>query len=100
MVARDQNFLSLLAQMQKKDDQIERLSESVFCMEKEIQKLNSVIFKLQEQVVKSYENTSTTSKGVLQVPLSKVQQPGEKRTAKLRIKHPSARCHVMSLKKP
>ena len=79
MVSRDERFFSLLAQMQKKDDQIEKLSESVSCMAKEIQKLNSVIFKLQEQVARSQENTSTTSKGSHQVPLSKVQQPEGKK---------------------
>jgi hypothetical protein len=79
IMSRDEKLFSLLAQMQKKDDQIEKLSESVSCMAKEIQKLNSVIFKLQEQVARSQENTSTTSKGVHNIPFSKVSQPEGKK---------------------
>jgi hypothetical protein len=72
-------FLILLAQMQKKDGQIEKLSEAVACMAQEIQTLNATIKKLQEQVAHSQKDTSCTSKGVHQVPFSKVQQPEGKK---------------------
>ena len=74
MVSRD-----LLAQLHRKDAQIEKLSESVSCMASEIQKLNSVIVKLQEQVAYFQNSTSSTSKGVQQVPFSKVLQPEGKK---------------------
>ena len=74
MVSRD-----LLAQLHRKDAQIEKLSESVSCMASEIQKLNNVIVKLQEQVAHFQNSTSSTSKGVQQVPFSKVLQPEGKK---------------------
>ena len=74
MVSRD-----LLAQLHRKDAQIEKLSESVSCMASEIQKLNSVIVKLQEQVAYFQNSTSSTSKGVQQIPFSKVLQPEGKK---------------------
>ena len=77
IVSREKNFF--IAQMLKKDDQIGQLSESVSCMAKEIQKLNSVIQKLQEQVAYFQQSTSSTSKGVHQVPFSKVPQPEGKK---------------------
>jgi L-rhamnose mutarotase len=70
---------SLLAQLHKKDDQITKLTESVSCMVKEIQKLNQLVAKLQEQVAKPLQSTSSTSKGVQNVPFSKVLQPEGKK---------------------
>jgi len=93
----EKNFL--LAQLHKKDDQIEKLSESVSCMTKEIQKLNNLIIKLQEQVVKSQENTSSTSKGVHHIPFSKVLQPEGKKNGSLSEKTPLAKVPSVPAKK-
>ncbi len=65
--------------MHKKDHQIELLSESVSCMAQEIQKLNIVIAKLQEQVANFQANTSASSKGLHDVPFSKVPHPEGKK---------------------
>ena len=93
----DKKFL--FAQMQKKDYQIEKLSESVSCMAKEIQKLNSVIQKLQEEVAYSQRNTSRTSKGVHQVPLSKVSQPEGKKNGPSTEKTPLSKVPGATAKK-
>jgi hypothetical protein len=88
-----------LAQLHKKDDQIDKLSESVSCMTKEIQKLNDVIIKLQMQVAKSHENTSSTSKGVHNIPFSKVLQPEGKKNGSLSEKTPLAKVPSVPAKK-
>ena len=90
----------LLAQMQKKDAQIESLTESVSCMTQEIQKLNNLILKLQEQVAKSQENNSSTSKGVHNIPFSKVLQPEGKKNGSLSEKTPLAKVPSVPAKKP
>lgn len=72
IMTHDQKFL--IAQMHKKDQQIDVLSETVSCMTKEIQKLTNVIKNLQEQVAKLQANTSATSKDVQNIPFSKVSQ--------------------------
>jgi hypothetical protein len=77
IVSHDEKFL--VAQMHKKDHQIELLSESVSCMAKEIQKLNAVIERLQEQVASFQASTSTTSKGSHDIPFSKVSRPEGKK---------------------
>lgn len=69
----------LIAQLHKKDDQITKLTESVACMVKEIQKLNHLVSKLREQVANPLQGTSSTSKGVQNVPFSKVLQPEGKK---------------------
>ena len=93
----EKNFL--FAQLHKKDDQIDRLSESVSCMTKEIQKLNNVIIKLQEQVAKFQENTSCTSKGVHNIPFSKVSQPEGKKNGSLSEATPLAKVPSVPAKK-
>ena len=97
VIASRENFL--LAQLQKKDDQIDRLSESMACMTKEIQKLNDLIIKLQEQVAKSQENNSSTSKGVHNIPFSKVLQPEGKKNGSLSEKTPLAKVPSVPAKK-
>jgi hypothetical protein len=87
------------ALMLKKDHQIEVLSESVSCMAKEIQKLNTLIAKLQEQVMKSQENNSSTSKGVHNIPFSKVLQPEGKKNGSLSEKTPLATVPSVPAKK-
>jgi len=98
MISRDEkNFL--IAQLHKKDGQIERLSESVACMTQEIQKLNNLIIKLQEQVMKSQVNNSSTSKGVHNIPFSKVSQPEGKKNGSLSEKTPLATVPSVPAKK-
>ena len=87
----------LLAQLHKKDDQIDRLTESVACMALEIQKLNNIIIKMQE--AKSQENTSCTSKGVHNIPFSKVLQPEEKKNGSLSEVTPLAKVPSVPAKK-
>jgi hypothetical protein len=93
----EKNFF--IAQLHKKDDQIDKLSESVSCMTKEIQKLNNVIIKLQEQVAKSQENASCTSKGMHNIPFSKVLQPEGKKNGSLSEDTPLAKVPSVPAKK-
>jgi hypothetical protein len=91
-VSREENFY--LAQMLKKDQQIELLTESVSCMAKEIQKLNEMIKQMQ---VSSQGTSSKGSQKILKVshpevkkndlnvektPLSKVPRDVAKKTVK------------------
>jgi len=92
-----ENFL--VAQLHKKDEQIERLSESVSSLTKEIQKLNNMIAKLQEQVAKPQENASCTSKGVQNIPFSKVLQPEGKKNGSLSEATPLAKVPSVPAKK-
>ena len=92
-----ENFL--VAQLHKKDEQIERLSESVSDLTKEIQKLNNMIAKLQEQVAKPQENASCTSKGVQNIPFSKVLQPEGKKNGSLSEATPLAKVPSVPAKK-
>jgi len=94
---KNENLISLVAQLHKKDDQIGKLSESVSCMAKEIQKLNNVILKLQDQLTKIQENGQNANAGEKQVrksqtstsstlnaapvPFSKVEPAKVKKTA-------------------
>lgn len=96
MMSRD-DMSQLLAQLHKKDDQIERLTESVACMALEIQKLNNLIIKLQE--AQSQEITSCTSKGVHNIPLSKVLQPEGKKNGSLSEVTPLAKVPSVPAKK-
>jgi len=89
----------LVAQLHKKDEQIERLSESVSSLTKEIQKLNNMIAKLQEQVAKPQENASCTSKGVQNIPFSKVLQPEGKKNGSLSEATPLAKVPSVPAKK-
>ena len=89
----------LVAQLHKKDEQIERLSESVSSLTKEIQKLNNMIAKLQEHVAKPQENASCTSKGVQNIPFSKVLQPEGKKNGSLSEATPLAKVPSVPAKK-
>ena len=68
-------------------------------MTQEIQKLNNLIIKLQEQVMKSQENNSSTSKGVHNIPFSKVLQPEGKKNGSLSEKTPLAKVPSVPAKK-
>ena len=68
-------------------------------MTQEIQKLNNLIIKLPEQVMKSQVNNSSTSKGVHNIPFSKVLQPEGKKNGSLSEKTPLATVPSVSAKK-